>query len=344
MKANWLIDPNKTKLENAVKESFSLTQVLRKIGRSVKSPGNYNSLRRHIFLLKLDISHFDPYRGTLVKLKALSPEDVLVENCIYSQSTLRKIIKKNNLIDYVCQDCGVRDIYNNKKIVLQIDHINGINFDNRLFNLRYLCPNCHSQTSNFGNKNRSRIQKKYPLDSEIIDQYRIHNSMVRVKQHFKIPISYIRKVLDSHKVSRSNFKKTKYKEYDKKEVLKEYMKIGSYEKVAIKMELSGKVVRNVVKQYIYCKNGCDRIIRTSNKTNFCADCYNHSQEHRDKHQRINISKEELSVLVTEMPMTDIGKKFGCSEAAIRKKCRVFGIVFPIFPRGHWIKQQNRNRK
>ena len=41
-----------------------------------------------------------------------------------------------------------------KKIVLQLDHINGINTDNTIKNLRFLCPNCHSQTPTFGNKNR----------------------------------------------------------------------------------------------------------------------------------------------------------------------------------------------
>lgn len=44
----------------------------------------------------------------------------------------------------------------NKKITLQLDHINGINNDNRVENLRFLCPNCHSQTSTYTGKNTKK--------------------------------------------------------------------------------------------------------------------------------------------------------------------------------------------
>jgi predicted amidophosphoribosyltransferase len=62
------------------------------------------------------------------------------------------LIKRYELIEYKCNICDLTEIWNGKKISLQLDHINGIYNDNRLHNLRYLCPNCHSQTENFAGK------------------------------------------------------------------------------------------------------------------------------------------------------------------------------------------------
>lgn len=49
-------------------------------------------------------------------------------------------------------------MWNNNKLVLQLDHINGDHYDNRLENLRIICPNCHTQTETFGYK-RKKINK-----------------------------------------------------------------------------------------------------------------------------------------------------------------------------------------
>ena len=66
------------------------------------------------------------------------------------RSYLKKKIIKNNLLEYKCSECGLKDSWNFKPLCLQLDHINGIRYDNRIENLRFLCPNCHSQqiTSN----------------------------------------------------------------------------------------------------------------------------------------------------------------------------------------------------
>ena len=50
--------------------------------------------------------------------------------------------------------------YNNKPLILQLDHINGINDDNRIENLRFLCPNCHSQEDTYAARNRKNISRK----------------------------------------------------------------------------------------------------------------------------------------------------------------------------------------
>ncbi len=68
-----------------------------------------------------------------------------------SNSWLRKYLVE--VLDYTCSECGIGDTYNGKPITLEIDHINGKSSNNILSNLRFLCPNCHSQTDTYKAKN-----------------------------------------------------------------------------------------------------------------------------------------------------------------------------------------------
>ncbi|WP_267245976.1 HNH endonuclease [Streptomyces sp. PR69] len=52
-------------------------------------------------------------------------------------------------VPHVCDACGIGDTWQGRRLVLEIDHINGDRLDNRRENLRYLCPSCHSQTGTF---------------------------------------------------------------------------------------------------------------------------------------------------------------------------------------------------
>ena len=72
----------------------------------------------------------------------------LCENSTASNDTVKRLLVKLNLMSIVCKVCGTKN-WQGKPIVLELDHINGINNDNRLHNLRLLCPNCHSQTETF---------------------------------------------------------------------------------------------------------------------------------------------------------------------------------------------------
>jgi 5-methylcytosine-specific restriction endonuclease McrA len=60
---------------------------------------------------------------------------------------------KENRLEYKCANCGIKE-WNNLPLSLQLDHINGVNNDHRLENLRFLCPNCHSQTDTYSGKNK----------------------------------------------------------------------------------------------------------------------------------------------------------------------------------------------
>ncbi len=81
-------------------------------------------------------------------------DNVFVENCSASRHIVKRIIIKNNVIPYVCATpgCGLQYEWLGKPIVLQLEHRNGIHNDNRVENLAFLCPNCHSQTETYAGK------------------------------------------------------------------------------------------------------------------------------------------------------------------------------------------------
>lgn len=82
-----------------------------------------------------------------------------VDNSTTTNETLKSCIKKHNLIPYTtCHICGLSE-WLHGTINLQLDHINGNNKDQRLENLRFLCPNCHSQTPTYCGKNKNTGKK-----------------------------------------------------------------------------------------------------------------------------------------------------------------------------------------
>lgn len=88
-------------------------------------------------------------------VKSFNDEDVFIQNSSYSRGNLKKRIIKNNIIAYECSECVNIGIWRDKPLSLHLDHINGIFNDHRRENLRFLCPNCHSQTISYAGKRKS---------------------------------------------------------------------------------------------------------------------------------------------------------------------------------------------
>lgn len=152
-------------LIESVKTSFTKSDVIRKLGYSSKNSGNFQTIDRYIKALNIDTSHFK-YEFVLPNIKEYDLEKILIENSPYSSTkNLKKKLLKHKLLINECYICKVTDWYG-KKLNLQLDHINGDRQDNRIENLRLLCPNCHSLTDTFCIGKRILKEKKKCLDCD----------------------------------------------------------------------------------------------------------------------------------------------------------------------------------
>ena len=114
---------------------------------------NYKTIRKRIQELSLDVSHWVDGRAGR-KGKTVPLDEILVKDSSYRHSSkLKNRLVREGLLEYRCYSCGIRE-WMEKPIVLRIDHITGDPKDNRIDNLRLLCPNCDSQTPTFGARNR----------------------------------------------------------------------------------------------------------------------------------------------------------------------------------------------
>lgn len=152
-----------------LKKSSTISEVLFKLGYTVKGNSwGYSQVKRRMDDLNLDYSIFKGKSAVIKtnKLNNIRKEDILKENCKHQRIVLRRYIIKNDLIPYKCAICGCTE-WQGKTLSLELDHINGINNDNRLENLRFLCPNCHSQTSTYGSRNQQLNSSEYDIPDDL---------------------------------------------------------------------------------------------------------------------------------------------------------------------------------
>ena len=142
-------------LADVVRTSESLAQVLRTLGY-VPEGGNYAFIKDQILKAGIDASHFTGQRWRRGATNPVVPptplEELLVDNKLVHSTDLRRRLIKAGLLPAACSSCK-RKTWLGQPIALELDHINGNKRDNRLSNLRILCPNCHAQTPTYRGKN-----------------------------------------------------------------------------------------------------------------------------------------------------------------------------------------------
>jgi Zn finger protein HypA/HybF involved in hydrogenase expression len=156
---------DKEKLKDIVERNNTLSGVLKELGIDPASSGSRSRvLKERMKQDQIDFSHMQLGRfhnlGRKFNRQAIPLEEVMIENSTYDRLTLKRRLLKIGLLKNVCYICGQQPEWNNKTLVLIIDHINGKRRDNRLENLRILCPNCNSQTDTFSGRQNKKPRKK----------------------------------------------------------------------------------------------------------------------------------------------------------------------------------------
>lgn len=146
-------------LQQIVDNTNSLSSILRAMGiKSVTSRCYRIDLKKR--LKTLDTTKYENNKNKKSPfhngLKSYSNSQMFKENCEADVKTVKaryiQLYPQEN-----CSICGQDKCWNGKELNLHLDHVNGINNDNRLKNLRWLCPNCHSQTPTYTGRNKTRI-------------------------------------------------------------------------------------------------------------------------------------------------------------------------------------------
>lgn len=134
-------------VQKAVKNATSIRAVIANLGL-VPAGGNCIQCYRHINAYNLDTRHFTGKawrKGKTIPRKPIySLDELLIESAQTSRINLKRRLFSSGLKTPMCEECGWTTVSEGRRIPVELDHVNGVNTDNRLSNLRILCPSCHS--------------------------------------------------------------------------------------------------------------------------------------------------------------------------------------------------------
>lgn len=229
MTKSILYDFTPFELQKLLNESNGYSDLLRKIGLCSKG-GNPQTLKKIINEWQLDESQLDINRSKLyqrcqeksIQKQRRSLEDVLCNKVPFEHSAfLLKRLVTEGYKEYRCEECGISE-WQNKPISLQLHHKDGNHKNNKLDNLQVLCPNCHTQTDNYGAKvsnetkekrlevkrkikelkKQSYVLKPPPIEREELKMKIRKTPFVQIAKEYGVTDNTIRKWCDKYQLPR----------------------------------------------------------------------------------------------------------------------------------------------
>lgn len=226
----------------AVEQSYSVAQVLTKLGLAPKG-GNYGVFHRYKKQHNIDTSHFTGQghlKGKTHNYTTKPLEEILVEESDYNSHKLRLRLIGEGIKEHKCECCRLSE-WMGQPISLELDHIDGDNKNNKLDNLRVLCPNCHAQTPTYRGKNKKRnnsqTQKNRKKRIRIKKKYYCSSCGIQLSGKYKTGLCLSCHRKNSRKVERPSI-----------EILLKEVGESSYCAVARKYGVSDNCIRNWIKK------------------------------------------------------------------------------------------------
>lgn len=213
-------------------------------------------------------------------------EESFIENSSTTRAVIRRYIIRHNLIPYVCEKCGNDGNWQGQILTLQLDHKNGVNNDHRLENLRWLCPNRHSQTETFTGRNQRKKESVVFTDEQAIEALK---NTPNINQATK----YIGCSTGGANWTRLNTIKNKFNIIQEDDI-------------------------DSSKKEKLCRK-CGRPL-SSNKFEICQICI-HEEQRRCEWPTREVLKEKIR----NKPFLRIGKEYNVSDNAVRKWCDHYNL-------------------
>jgi hypothetical protein len=153
---------SENELRQSARKAKSIRQVLKFLGLK-EAGGNYSQIKKYLTEFKIDTAHFTGMGWSKgmhgIGKPRLSLESILAKGSTFQSFKLKKRLFKAGIKKPECEFCGWAKEAFGGRIPLELDHINGDSTDNRIENLRVLCPNCHSLQPTHRGLNRKKKTK-----------------------------------------------------------------------------------------------------------------------------------------------------------------------------------------